>query len=664
MSDNHNPQRPTAKYEPGTLDKTRKNLGELDEAEARRMAKVLGGEVFTEKAAPTHPAQASKSARRTGYINRQSRQQTADTRTTTAQAKTVTEKPRTQTLSLPNVSNDVRNLIDKLMMSSEYKIKPNYGFFNFVRRFRKNGTELVRRDFITHTLPRAIHYVQTFITSTTSLLQYLPDDYRQHVYEDDTERFQLLRMVSGWKAQPLSAMSEALQAQANVVTVTELIPLVKAVYALVLKIYYLGETRISAAFKDIYTDVSKYPEADKKKLGSLSRDALSQWLHVETTIIQGLYPLLMRMCSNTYEIYPQFFTEKSQNILTFLGLTKFDLLLPSRKPKRTEEETAKKPEKTEKSEKELQAEAEQNTKAQILQTGLKLLDQLFPGAGFDNLDAMPDLYPYFQPLYQFRDGFNLLDPQNPLQVTIVLVRILEDLFHACRNIQFSEDTNLGEKEDEVLSRVLSDWSLYREVLFEKNYCEELINFANEQYSKADFKNTLFGKRLLTSLLWQTKYNFLPHFKFQQLLLEKPSNDSQYRPMCLQTAALKDFLTELSRNIDGAAKTKAAVIGMQNPWEPYQFDIPNVVSKRLDVLLGAKRPPAESAATNANLIKYTLCILSVLDWWINDSTSPAYSTDTSVIYRVSEDDGNILFGVPVRKDQNKLFADRVKGTTAK
>ena len=44
--------RPKAIYEPGTLDKTRANLGEMDDAEAMRMAKLLGGEVFVEKDRP------------------------------------------------------------------------------------------------------------------------------------------------------------------------------------------------------------------------------------------------------------------------------------------------------------------------------------------------------------------------------------------------------------------------------------------------------------------------------------------------------------------------------------------------------------------------------------------------------------------------------------
>ena len=103
--------------------------------------------------------------------------------------------------------------------------------------------------------------------------------------------------------------------------------------------------------------------------------------------------------------------------------------------------------------------------------------------------------------------------------------------------------------------------------------------------------------------------------------------------------------------------------MLNPWEKYKFDLSNTVSKRIDVLLGANRDISVSAATNANLIKYTLCIISVLDWWINNPTSPAYMSDPKDIYRISEKDGAPLFSVDVRTDQNQLFAEGVKKAIA-
>ena len=131
---------------------------------------------------------------------------------------------------------------------------------------------------------------------------------------------------------------------------------------------------------------------------------------------------------------------------------------------------------------------------------------------------------------------------------------------------------------------------------------------------------------------------------------------------MRTDFLRQTLTTLSREIDRQTPSKGSVLGISNPWEKYEFDIPNPVSKRLDVLLGRKN--RESAATNANLIKYAMCIVSVLDWWINNQESPAYSSGSESIYRISEKDGGPVFSVPVRNDQNRLFAENVKAAAKK
>ncbi|MDE5898060.1 MAG: hypothetical protein K2H09_02175, partial [Treponemataceae bacterium] len=107
-----------------------------------------------------------------------------------------------------------------------------------------------------------------------------------------------------------------------------------------------------------------------------------------------------------------------------------------------------------------------------------------------------------------------------------------------------------------------------------------------------------------------------------------------------------------------------VAKIQNPWERYRFDVPNEISKRLDVILGGQKKSQPANATNANLLKYTLCIISVLDWWINNPESPAYAMSPKNIYRVSAEDGKPQFSVPLRNDQNKLFVERIRAACQK
>ena len=667
--------RPQAKWEPGTLDKTRQNIGNISKEEAARMTKVLGGEIFVEKSKPIDYAALPKKS--PSYAHRTAGKSAGDVAAITARTRSssggggdskeaAAPKKKTSSDGLPSIPSKEAALMDKLMMSDDYKIKQNYGIFNFVRKLRKNGTELVSKSFIEYNLKVHIDHLQEFMTTVKSILQISPDSYKAKIAEDEQDKFRFLRAVSNWTMGTIKTTAMDLQGHPDNVTVGMMVPFIKAVYRDLLKIYYLGEQTVSNIFKDIYNDLSKYPKADKEALLKLSKDGLTEWIYIYTQVIKGLYPLLMRMCSSKYEVFPYFFTSQTASIFSFLGITKFDLILPQKKDssRRNEEESSsQEDEKEERKEEKKEVEPEE-AKDDIVRTGLNLLNTLFPQAGFNRLETMPDMFPYFEPLYDFEDGYNVISPQNPMMITMVLVRISEDIFQGLRNVQFTAEMEGDDSDVDSLSSVLNEWSSYRETLFEKHYLDELLELVNKQYSQTDFKTSTFGKKLITSLLWRTRYDFLPYYEFEQLLLEKPVRDSQFRPLCLRTTFLKNTFATISRSADAAAKEKGTVHGIANPWAKYEFDIPNIVSKRMDVLLGAKRPLKDSSATNANLIKYALCVIAVLDWWVNSKSSPAYATDSSQIYRINERDGGPAFSVPLRNDQNKLFADAVKAAVQK
>lgn len=667
--------RPQAKWEPGTLDKTRQNIGNISKEEAARMTKVLGGEIFVEKSKPIdYNALPKKSST---YTHRTSGKSAGDVAAMTARSrssgggsageeKEEAPKKKTSADGLPSIPSKEAALMDKLMMSDDYKIKPNYGIFNFVRKFWKNGTELVSKNFIEYNLKVHVEHLQSFMTTVKSIMQVSPDSYKLKIATDEQDKFRFLRAVNTWTMGTIKTTALDLQGHPDSVTVGMMVPFIKAVYRDLLKVYYLGEQTVSNIFKDIYNDLVKYPKADKEALIKLSKEGLTEWIYVYTQVIKGLYPLLMRMCSSKYEVFPYFFTNQTASIFSFLGITKFDLILPQKKEavKYTPEESGAEESSREEEKEEAKKEEEEGAMDDIVRTGLNLLNTLFPQAGFNHLETMPDMFPYFEPLYDFEDGYNVISPQNPMMITMVLIRISEDIFTGLRNVQFTTDSDEDGDDKESLSTVLNEWSSYRETLFEKHYLDELLELVNKQYSQTDFKTSTFGKKLITSLLWRTRYDFLPYYEFEQLLLEKPMRDSQFRPFCLRTTFLRNTFAAISRSADAAAKDKGTVHGIANPWAKYEFDIPNIVSKRMDVLLGAKRNSKETAATNANLIKYALCVVAVLDWWVNSKSSPAYSTDSSQIYRINERDGGPAFSVPLRNDQNKLFADAVKAAVQK
>lgn len=640
----------TADWAPGTLDKTRKAIGSIDKVEAEKMKMVLGGEVMYEK---TDNSSSAKSTKGTGRIIRQ----TVSSETPQKEAEEVhAPKPgkgRKNQEELIPISTKLNNQIDKLMMSDEYGIKPNYGLFNFIKYFQTNGHEQVITEFCSLTIKMHLDSLQSFITVIKTLIQIAPSSYKAKIASGTEPKFKFLRMVAGWTLQGLKLTYMDLMNLNQPYFVTDLIPYTRGVYRLLIQVYYYGETKIPKLIKEIYADEAAYPDAPKDKLSGMAKEAITQWLYIQNEIIKKMYPLLMRMCSNTFEEYPDFFKVKVADILKFVGLHKYDLLLQEKRPEQNEEEKAKKEKKA--------AVVEKGAKNSLVTTGLTLLEQLFPQAGFNNLENHPDLYPYFQPLYRFADGFNVLSPENPLQVTVVLLRIIEDFFQGCRNVDFAETPNndSDKKDNDSILKILDDWSAYRETVFERLYCSELNDLVNQSYSQKDYEDSQYGKKLITSLLWQTNYHFLPHFKFEQLVLERPSDESKFPPLFKRTDFARSYLTTVVTQCDSLKKTHGTVNSVRNPWEHYKFDIPNEISKRLDVLLGAQNKSDNTNANNANLLKYTLCILSVLDWWINNAGSPAYSVSPRHIYRVSPEDGKPLFSVQERNDQNKLFAEQIR-----
>ncbi len=644
----------TADWAPGTLDKTRKNIGDISDKDAAAMAKKLGGEVLYERSTASG---GSSSGNKAGRIVRQpaggsggsaGRGGSGSGATGFAGAGTGRRKKE----ELPVIPKKAASLMDKLMMSAEYKIKPNYGMFNFIRSFQKNGMEKIVPEFYQYTIKQTLDHMEGFITVIKTLIQIAPATYKSKIANGSETKFKFLRNVAGWAMQPIKVEYIYLQDVTEPLIVADLIPLVRAIYKPLITVYYYGNTKIPKLIKEVYSDEAAYPDSPKDKLSQYAKQAITEWLYIETELIKKLYPLLMRMCSDTYESYPTFFNAKVGEILKFVGLHKFDLLLPE-KPKEPapEEKKQKAPP------------PEKGVKDSTVITGLKLLNQMFPDAGFDRLDEHPDMYPYFQPLFHFKDGFNMLSPENPIQVICILQHIIEDCFQGCRNIQFAEPSEQKKGSDSIV-QIMDDWSAYREETFEQLYCEPLCDLVNSVYSQPDFDKSHIGKKTITSLLWQTTYHYMPNFKFEQLLLEHPADESKYRPLFHRTDFARKFLTLVINECDQKAATKASCSLIENPWEHYTFSIPNEVSKRLDVLLGAQNKTANTTASNANLLKYTLCFIAVLDWWINNPGSPAYSTDPMHIWRVSEADGKPQFSVPERKDQNKLFADGIRASYQK
>lgn len=674
MADDYSgPSKPKAVWEPGTLDATRKNIGAIDKEEAARMTKILGGEIMTEKSTPIDYSKLPKRApsnrvvRSTNVSSQMAKNASSSASSSSSSAPSEPKRKVTKAANLPQISAKDNAKIDKLMMSDVYAIKPNYGLFNFLKKLAKDGSEKVIPEFAEITLKAHLDHINVFITVIKSIIQFSPDTYKARIQNETDMKFRFLRKISEWSTKDAKLAYVNLETLQDTPVVADLVPFVKAVYRLLITIHYIGEPAVARAIKEIYADLLHYPNADKDKFSRLAKEAITEWVYLYGQIIKGLYPLLMRMCGTPYDEFPHFFVAQVSSILNFLGLKKFDLLLPEKKVDPEEVRKAKEAEDKAKEaeQKKKEQEKEAANQSEMTEKGLALLDRLFPGAGFKKLDTFPDMWPYFDPLYDFDEAYLMLAPENPIQITIILCEILQDIFRACNKMQFNVEGNpfFSSREDN-LAKALSEWPVYVDTLFSRDYGEQLKQLVNQTYTQANYVTTRAGKKCVTDILWLTKYSFLPHFTFEQLLLERPINNNKYLALFIRTAFLRDAFNDLTKQIAQVEKTKGAVGGLNNPWEHYDFEITSPISKRLDVLLNAKDKSANTTASNANVIKYISCIISVLDWWINSRGSPAYKADSRRIYRTVPGTQEPAFSIEPREDQDQLFAAAIRAAVQK
>ena len=323
------------------------------------------------------------------------------------------------------------------------------------------------------------------------------------------------------------------------------------------------------------------------------------------------------------------------------------------KKKKKEHKTGEKKEKAEektaegKTAAEEQADAESPAKQNLILESLDVLEKLFPEAGFTSLADSPDMYPYFQPLYSFPEGFNLLSPQNPLHVTVVLLRIIEDFFQGCRHIPMVQtDDGKSPFERDNLQKIFADWMQYREVIFDKVLVPELKECVNQAYTQNDFHTSHYGKRAISNWLWQEKYYFHPHLAFEISFIERPRMQNDYVSLSERIRGLVQLFSDMVRTAESTESSMPFNLGGS-----YNFDVENSISFRLNLLLGGGK---SKGRTNLNLLKYTLCALRVLDWWINDKDSLAYKSSATIPYRTAEGSSRPLLSVHLRNDQRDAF----------
>jgi hypothetical protein len=151
---------------------------------------------------------------------------------------------------------------------------------------------------------------------------------------------------------------------------------------------------------------------------------------------------------------------------------------------------------------------------------------------------------------------------------------------------------------------------------------------------------------------------MPYYKFESLG-PPPFQKRDTTPIYSEIRLLRRYLTEVALGIEqgnrrGGTEAQAPCDGIDNPWEPYNFEIPSPVSIRLDALLGPKKK------NNASLVLFTLAVAAVLDYLVNNENSWAYENRPGPLFRSVDGEGVMpLFGVETKIDADLIFRQMMR-----
>jgi len=695
-------KKPSAIYEPGELEKVRGRLGPVDESEAKRIAKKLGGEIGTEKSIVAPPL----SAKKTGYAKRDKGELAVPVRKGkrpslgasfeddygrgAAIAKHASDPSDDPSVQL-KTSYFERIKIDRYAAQLEFEIKtPLQAFLSIFSFFGEPDDNLSPR-FINVRMAAYYKKIELLVNAARALLPRNNARRSERLKKASPYYASILDVIRYWDLERIDSELTKFRSRANSVTVLNFAEIVRCIYRPLFILEKLSmDIHVKGAFKVLYKVICmEDPAEPKEKFQELIRIALSAFTDVRQEVRFGLYPLVMKYISDRWFPYEQLFVDRRRRFMNFLVLNERDQITPQDPnagqgedvnldkvkediDKEKEEAEGKEegqeaagadgqdPNDPKAAEKKAREEALQMEKKAVEQT-LKTLESLFPKAGWEKLEEFPDLYPYFVNVYQLRRGYELIGPSDPLQQIAVLVHIMDDLCAGLKSVNFGTATGPDGNPaqiDELIGSTIVNWRRLVDDSFSKAYLPRLTDYCGMLEHSVESRTSMYGKRTLNEIRWTKRLYYLPYYKFESLG-PPPFQKQDVVAIYSEVRSLRRYLTMVASGIEkgnrlGGAEAKIRCEGIHNPWDKYNFEVVNPVSRRLDALL------APNKRTNSVLVFFALSVVTLLDYLVNNESSWAYGEKVGPIFRSENNLGvTPIFGVDNKLDADKIFKEEMK-----
>ncbi|MHB9292705.1 hypothetical protein Holit_01808 [Hollandina sp. SP2] len=666
-------------YDPGELGRVRDKLGAIDEQEAKRMAKLLGGEVGIEKSSAPKVSMPKRSAPpriQSGASNtRSDTSQSQETRVASASAPRgggaeSTRKKKVKNKSVDTgddpqvpikVSYSERFKMDRYAAQAEFDIKSLRLVLVSMFSFFKETPDLVSPLFVTRRLNEYYKQIELLVISTRTMFPRNNLRRNEQLKKMSLFVFSVLDTIRYWNIERITNVMARIQSHPRHVKTIDCADLVRDIYRPLFILEKLSiDFHITEAYKLLYKFLYiENPIEAKEKYQKLIRSALDAYTIIRKDIQYLLYPLFLKLVSDKWIPYELFFSARKNRIMAFLGVKEEDRISPNVQPSDGNSAEVKQepdPENAKETERETAArQAEDEGEQKALERGLRILESLFPKAGWDKLATYPDLYRYFAKTFDLGRGYELIAPTDPLLQVVILLRILEELFSGLRYVSFSTIFESGETSvpvGETMEDILENWRNF-DLTFNQEYLSRLQEYCRLLDTSTESRTSPYAKRIYNELQWIKRLYYLPYYKIENFS-SSPFKKSSVTAVYPEVRKLRHCLSTIAAKIDGVSKQEGGAgqgicEGIENPWAPYVFQVSNPLSMRLNMLLGAKK------RNNASLIYFTLAIATVLDHVVNNYNSWAYTSNEEPLFRSVNGEGVVpQFGVDDKIDANAIF----------
>lgn len=615
-------------FEPGELERTRRNLGEISEAEARRLREKLGGQLGVEKTPPE--IEEKYRALRERNFQR-------------GASGLVGGPPRSANIApLEGVGSGARMRLtarwklDWHLTRYEYRAKSFWQVLSLL--WNPKGPDRPRRDWILEADRRWFQSLENLVLAVRGMTS------RQHKNALQSLRrlplfFNALKVLREWDIETVARQLEDLQRAPQRLTFRDLRPFAQTVLKPFLILSALDPTvHLQGALGRMYDLARMYlvQERDLDRLRKYYVVAREELPLVFPLLGKHFYPVLIKLLGKEFLEEKPFWAKYWEEVLRLVAVDEGEILRPEReiRPQELRRDVVPEPVEDQRSQPEERRAAPMDRMAA---RGRDLLEKLFPESGFASETGV-DFWAYFSPLFNFPRGAELIDPDDPLARVLALAVIVDQFFFGMENFRlnpaFSAD-GVGLSPRKRLDQLASEWRRAINEIFTRRYLNDLVEYCRR--IEQDNADNVFVRRIAEQLHWLRKEGVLPHQKVPLLKEVRPQPIGAI-PLSRLVRELGQFLIALAVDTEKALRRSSQEpAALLNPLEMFKFDIDSALSRRLHsyfrkvIRLEPKYDPYVDNRTNRNFLFVCLTVVQYLDYLLNEPGSPA-NREVTVFHR--------------------------------